>query len=309
MRDARSSQARVLGRCLAAALVLGGCAPGPQREAVPAGEPQVAGVAEELDLAGFFEGIDPRDATFVLLDGATGALARYNPDRAAERFLPASTFKIPNSLIALETGVASGAEFTIAYDSARVRTPGFWIADWSRDHTLRSAFRGSVVWYYRELARRIGEERMREYLDRFEYGNRSIEGGLDRFWLQGGLRVSPDEQVRFLQRLYAGELGVSARSAEILKEIMLLEETPEYRLSGKTGTADLTPTRELAWLVGTVEREGNVWFYALNMEGEEVWERWGPPLVRRQLVIDILRSVGVLPRQGEPDRVRERPAR
>jgi beta-lactamase class D len=81
---------------------------------------------------------------------------------------------------------------------------------------------------------------------------------------------------------------------------MVLEETPAYRLSGKTGTADLTPTRELAWLVGTVEREGNVWFYALNMEGEEVWERWGQPLVRRQLVVEILRSVGVLPRWGGP---------
>lgn len=173
---------------------------------------------------------------------------------------------------------------------------GFWTPEWSRDHTLRSAFQNSVYWYYQETARRIGEARMAGYLERFSYGNQSMDGGIDRFWLEGGLRISPDEQVRFIQRMYEGRLGISDRSIGILKSMMVLEEGPDHTLSGKTGTADITPTRELAWLVGCVERGGDVWYFALNMEGEEVWERWGDPTARRRLVSEILGELGVLPR-------------
>lgn len=250
---------------------------------------------QRVDLAHVFNGEESVEATFVLVNGRTGENTRYNPTRAEERFLPASTFKIPHSLIALETEVVSDADFVIGFDSTRIRS-GFWTPEWSRDHTLRSAFQNSVYWYYQETARRIGKARMTEYLERFSYGNQSMGGGVDRFWLEGGLRISPNEQVQFIQRMYEGDLGVSERSIAIVKSIMVLEQGPEYTLSGKTGTVDLTPTRELAWLVGYVERAGDVWFYALNMEGEEVWERWGEPTARRTLVTEILAELGVLPR-------------
>jgi beta-lactamase class D len=152
-----------------------------------------------------------------------------------------------------------------------------------------------VYWYYQALARQIGAERMQRYLDRFGYGNRNMGGGLDRFWLHGELRISPDEQVRFLARMYRGELGLSERSTQVVKDLLVLEETPAYRLSGKTGTADVTPTRELAWLVGYVEHGGEVWFYALNMEGEQVWEQWGSSTARLALVRDLLQDLGVPP--------------
>jgi beta-lactamase class D len=274
-------------------LCLGACSAG------PSGDPLTeADSVWEVNLSHLFEGGEPVEATFVLVNGMTGETVRHNPIRAAERFVPASTFKIPNSLIALETGVATGPDFTIPYDSLRMRRDGFWAAEWSRDHTLRSAFQNSVYWYYQEIARRVGEPRMIEYLARFDYGNQDIGGGLDRFWLEGDLRISPNEQVRFLQDLHEGRLGVSDRSTALLKEIMVLETSPAYTLSGKTGTADVTPTRELAWLVGYVEREDLVWYYALNMEGEEVWERWGQPAARRALVLAILRELGVVPAEG-----------
>lgn len=211
------------------------------------------------------------------------------------RFIPASTYKIANSLIALETGVATGPDHVIPWDSTAPRDPGFWASVWSQDHTLRSAMRNSVYWYYQVLARQIGAERMQTYLDRFSYGNRNMGGGLDRFWLHGELRISPDEQVRFLARMYQGGLGLSERSTEVVKDLLVLEETPAYRISGKTGTADVTPTRELAWLVGYVEHRGDVWFYALNLEGEQVWERWGSSTARLALVRDLLQDLGVLP--------------
>jgi beta-lactamase class D len=272
-----------------AVVVAVGC--GGRTEQAPRVEPPPAA---EVDLSRFFAGGEPVEATFVVLDGATGGVTRFNPARARERFVPASTFKIPHALIALETGVAVDADFALPFDSTRLR-PGFWTPEWSRDHSLATAFQGSVVWYFRETARRIGAPRMGEFLQRFDYGNRGMEGGIDGFWLGGGgLRISADEQVGFLRRLRERRLGVSERSTEIVERIMVLERHPGFTLSGKTGTADVTPTRELAWLVGFVEREGRVWYYALNMEGEEVWERWGQPRVRRELVLTLLRELGVV---------------
>lgn len=184
------------------------------------------------------------------------------------RFLPASTYKIPNTLIALETGVATGPDFALARDPIKTPQQDWWPAVWAHDHTLRSALPNSVVWFYQELARRIGAERMQAYIDRFDYGNRNISGGIDQFWLTGGLRISADEQVRFLKRFHSGELGVSPRATEIAKTLLVLEETPAYRLSGKTGWAGFgDPSgRSIGWLVGYLERGAEVYFFALNLD-------------------------------------------
>ena len=121
---------------------------------------------------------------------------------------------------------------------------------------------------------------------------------IDQFWLYGDLKISPNEQVKFLERMYNEELGVSEESTQVVRDILVLEEMHGYRLSGKTGTADVTSTRELAWLVGFVERDSDVWFYALNMEGEQVWEQWGSSSKRIALVRSMLQKLGVLPDQS-----------
>lgn len=294
---------RSLALLLTLLAALPGCAPPsgsdtqtpePPSSTAASAAPSPTAPSQEADLSRFFTNAE---GTFVLLDGQTGRTTRYNPERARQPFLPASTFKIPNSLIALETGVASGPEFPLAWDPAAAPPQSWWRDSWKRDQTLRTAFRESVVWYYQELARRIGPERMQTYVQRFGYGNQDISGGIDQFWLRGGLRISPDEQVDFLRRFYRGELGVSPRSTQIVKDLMLLEETPEYRLHGKSGTAmvDGYEDRELAWLVGTVEHGDQVYFYALNMEGDQVGEDW-PPGKRIGLAREILRELGVLSR-------------
>jgi beta-lactamase class D len=231
------------------------------------------------------------DATFVV--STAGSIQRYNPHRAEQQFVPASTFKIVNSLIALETGVAPDAQFTLSSDSTLAPALAWWPETWLTDQTLESAFRHSAFWYYQEIARRIGERRMREHLERLDYGNADISGGIDQFWLRGGLRISANEQVAFLEKLYDGKLGVSQRSADIVRSLMQLELTPEYRLSGKTGTAPIDETRELGWLVGYVETSEGVHFYALNMEGDRVMEQW-PPDRRRELVVALLRRVQII---------------
>jgi len=209
--------------------------------------------------------------TFVLLNLRTGERVVHDAERARTGFIPASTFKIPNTLIALETGVASGPDFALAWDSVAAPRQEWWPSSWAKDHTLRTALRASVVWFYQELARRIGEERMREYVERFGYGNRDISGGIDQFWLTGGLRISAEEQVDFLRRFLRGELGVSETSASLVKELLVLEETPAYRLSGKTGWAGLgeADAPDIGWLVGWLERGEDVYVYALNIDIEK----------------------------------------
>lgn len=165
---------------------------------------------------------------------------------------------------------------------------------WSRDHSLSSALKASVCWYFQEVARRVGEVRMAKFLKRLNYGNQDTSGGLDKFWLHGGLAISVDEQLEFLRKLYAGKLGTSQPSVDSVKTMLFLQKVGGCRLSGQTGTASLAASRELAWLVGYVECATQVSFFALNMEGDQVWELWGPPTKRRQLVVQLLRAAGVL---------------
>lgn len=195
--------------------------------------------------------------TFVLLDPTTETLIVAEPQPSADAaalaqtgFPPASTFKIPSSLIALETGVAEGPEFPLPWDGVER-----WVESWNRDHVLRTAYQNSVVWYYQELARRIGEARMQQFVDAFDYGNHDIAGGIDQFWLSGALRISPRQQVEFLRRLHQAELPVSDPVLAImLDDIMVHERRSDGTIiRAKTGWAD-EPERSVGWFVGSVER-------------------------------------------------------
>src|SRR5687768_5762469 len=207
---------------------------------------------------------------FVLYDLKSHRYIRHNESRCRRRFTPASTFKIPNSLIGLETGVVRDADFCISWDRQRYPNEGRSntapFIHWWQDHTLRSAMKYSVLWYYIEIARHVGAARMQSYVRQFRYGNRDISGGIEQFWRNSTLQISAEEQVDFLRRFYTGKLSVSSRSTEIVKDILLLEQTPAYRLSGKTGAAPFDGGTR-AWFVGYLEREGNVYFFALNMDG------------------------------------------
>jgi beta-lactamase class D len=190
--------------------------------------------------------------TFVLFEPARDRYLVTNPDRAAQRFLPASTFKIPNALIGLEVGSIADDNEVFRWDGKpKVR------AEWERDHTLATGMRASVVWMFQEVARRTGRERMREWVDRLQYGNRDIRGGIDLFWLQGALRVSAREQVDFLRRLAEGSLPATQRSQRLVRESLVVERTRAFTLYAKTGTTGGT-RNAVWWWVGWVERQGRV---------------------------------------------------
>jgi beta-lactamase class D len=223
---------------------------------------------ESPDLASYFKPF-PAGA-FVVYDMKRGRHLRYNEARCRERLSPFSTFKIANSLIGLDSGVIADAEFRIEWDEKKYPAhdrDALPFSAWWQDQTLRTAFKRSVVWYYRELALRVGERRMKEYVQKLRYGNEDASGPLNNFWLGSSLKISADEQVDFLRRFYKEELPVSKRSVGIVKEIMTLEETPDYRLSGKTGGGPLGEGRFLGWFVGYVETKDNTYFFATEIEG------------------------------------------
>ncbi|WP_233562372.1 penicillin-binding transpeptidase domain-containing protein, partial [Sorangium cellulosum] len=266
--------------------------PAPSAPAAPAaGAPAAAAPAmrTEVDEGGAAllraEGVD---GAFVLLDAARGVTHVVNPDRAAAGYMPASTFKIPNTIIGLETGVIPDERFSLRWNGVKRSIP-----DWNRDHDLASAMKHSVFWFYQEVARRIGPERMKAHLDAFGYGNRDISGGIDWFWLTGGLRITPHEQVDFQRRLHAGALPCSPRSLDIVKRIIVLEQTPAYTLRGKTGLA-VDERTTTGWLVGSVERGADTYFYATVLLGKDSDSKRLMPL-RRSLTRALLQRHGALP--------------
>lgn len=196
------------------------------------------------------------DGSFVLYDQNNDKFIFYNKKQYKEQFSPASTFKICNSLIGLETGVIKDENFVIPWDSVVRINP-----KWNQAHDLKTAFKNSTVWYYQELARRVGQKQMKYWLNKAQYGNAKISGGIDRFWLNGSLQVTPEQQIDFLKRLHDNKLQFSQRSIDIVKKIMIAKDTLGYVVRAKTGWAD-EEKRIVGWYIGYIEKDNNVYYFA-----------------------------------------------
>lgn len=203
------------------------------------------------------------EGSFVLYDLNNNTYFYHNKKRCEKQFIPASTFKIFNSLVTLETGVVKDEYEVLKWDGEKR-----WVESWNKDQDMKTAFKNSTVWYYQELARRIGYDRMEKFIEQEHYGNEDISGGIDKFWLSGDLRISQIEQINFLVKLYKYELGFSRRSIDIVKNIMLAEETQSYKLFAKTGWADVDNIN-YGWYVGFIEKGDTVFFFATNIEKKD----------------------------------------
>lgn len=216
------------------------------------------------DLERYFKEIGT-GGTMAVLELRKNRITVVNGDRFAKGFLPASTFKIPNALIALETGVVKDADNPVFKWDGTKRE----FEQWNRDHTLRTGFKASAVWQFQEIARQIGETRMKVFVSQFGYGNFDIGGAApDAFWLEGNLRISALQQIEFLERLYRGQLPASPRSVAIVKEIMFLEKIGDATLRGKTGWIP-SGADKIGWFVGWVEQGEDAYIFALNIDPEE----------------------------------------
>lgn len=204
------------------------------------------------------------EGTFVLFNPRNDEIIAVNPARAERRFVPASTFKIANSLIALETGAVSNVDEVLPYGG---KPQPF--EQWERDMSMREAIAMSNVPVYQAVARRVGRKRMTEMLQRLDYGNGEAGDIIDRFWLDGPLEISAVEQARFLARLANKNLPLSAEAQHAVQEILLLEEKDGARLYGKTGWAFADGGGGLGWFVGWTEKDGKIRSFALNIDMKE----------------------------------------
>lgn len=201
--------------------------------------------------------------TFVLYDVSADHFSAHNPSRADKRFIPASTFKITNSLIGLSTGAIRSVDEVLPYGGK----PQPFEA-WEQDMGLREAIKVSNVPVYQELARRIGPERMRQNLAAIPYGNAETGNEIDTFWLKGPLQISAVEQAEFLARLAQGKLPFPAGVQQNVREIAQLEQDSDWVLYGKTGWTT-TPDPDIGWWVGWVVKGDRVFSFALNIDMPE----------------------------------------
>jgi len=248
-------------------------------------------LVERPDLESIFEERKTTGA-LVVYDVTRDMTLVYNPSRAATEYSPASTFKIFNSLIALETAVINNVDTDLIPGDGKVfevNGKSFLPAICNGPVRLRVAFANSCIPAYQEIARRVGAERYRQYLAAARYGNQDHSGPVDGFWLTGDLRISAYQQIEFLKRLVRETLPFSAATYAQVKDIMMVERTPMHTLRGKTGYV-YTAQPAIGWWVGWVERGPETHLFAMNIDllGPEHGK------ARTDITKEALRKLGIL---------------
>lgn len=259
----------------------------------------------QTETAALFEG---RDGTFVLVkeqqnippatiiikgnrtkttSGASSSSSVFvhNGKRADKRFSPCSTFKIPNSLIALEEGVLSSPEQIIKWDPEKhiIDTDlGEQIRkNWSQDMNLQKAYKFSCVWFYKEIAGKVPSAAMKKHLKEFKYGNADNSGKDVAFWLTAGpLKISANEQVEFLQNLHHRKFPLKASTYDTAEKVFMMEDTPTYTLYAKTGTGVHADKTSTGWYVGYIVRKNadpsdktrTTYYFAFNVDDKNFQE-------------------------------------
>ena len=232
------------------------------------------------------------EGCFALMDNASGKFTVHNLGRYRDSsYLPASTFKILNSLIGLQTGKISSDSMVIKWDGVERR-----VADWNKDLNMYEAFRVSSVYYYQEVARRIGKDTMQIWLDSLKYGAKTdtgkvvITSAIDSFWLDNSLKITPDQQLGLVKRLYFDQLPFFKSYQEMVKRAMLFENNSNYRLGYKTGGGFKENGNAIGWVVGWVEENSHPYFFVLNIESpDKDFDMW---TIRMKMLKDILKQLG-----------------
>lgn len=209
----------------------------------------------------------------------------YNDARARKPHTVASTFKIANTLIALEDGVVTNKFEVFPWNGVEHE-----VKSWNRDQTLETAFKVSCVWCYQKIARGVGTEKYIKYLGDYEYGNLPETFKVDEFWLDGSLKLNSYEQISFLKNVYRNEPTFGTRAYKTLKEIMLVDKASTYSIYAKTGWSPYGDD-PVGWYIGYVEKGGDVWFFVTNLEIKKMRNL----ILRKEITYRVLKSINVLP--------------
>lgn len=240
-------------------------------------------VTEDESLGKYFKENNV-EGTFALFDNGTGDFTVYNLERYRDSaYLPASTFKIVNSLIGLQTGKIVNDSMVIKWDGIDRGRP-----ECNKDLTMYDAFRVSCPPWYQELARQLGKDTMQQWLDTLAYGNKKISR-IDTFWLDNSLKIRPDEQLGLVKRLYFNQLPFHKINQEIVKRAMLFEDNPNYKLSYKTGWGFRENGNNQAWVVGWIEENKHPYFFVLNVETPD--KNADIPAIRMKILKAILQQL------------------
>lgn len=243
----------------------------------------------------------PNRSCFLLHEVGVGDVRRSPATACRTRVSPQSTFKIPHALAALDAGIVRDAASMFPYDGK-----AYPFENWRRDHTLATAMRYSVVWWFQRVARELGPAREREYLHRFNYGNTDSTSGLTTFWLGESLAISPEEQLQFIGKLFANKLSVSDHAMRTVREVLVQPQGVVVNASGehpfvgtwpagtvvsaKTGSGNTKGGEQVRWLVGHVSRSGRSWLFVSCVIGGDST----PALAAVDLAADALHHEGIL---------------
>ncbi|MCA0380995.1 MAG: class D beta-lactamase [Bacteroidetes bacterium] len=243
-------------------------------------------ITQENELKKYFDSAKV-EGCFGMFDNGQGQFTIYNMPRYRDSaYTPASTFKIFNSLVALGTGRIFSDTVVVPWDGVvRTSPSGDTMTDWNKDMNMREAFAVSNVGFYQEMARRIGRDTMQKMLDSVGYGNKKIGATIDRFWLDNSLKITPDEELGLVKRLYFKQLPFQNREQEIVKDLMIREKTDKYTLAYKTGWGTTEKGNQLGWLVGWIEENKHPYFFVLNVESPD------PKVDFKTIRLNIVKSI------------------
>lgn len=234
------------------------------------------------------------EGCFALMDNGTGKFTVYNLSRFRDSsYLPASTFKIVNSLVGLQEGKIVNDSMVIKWDGVKRSYDS-----WNKDLTMYEAFRASSVSYYQEVARRIGKDRMQFWLDSLGYGAKKknekvvIQSAIDTFWLDNSIKITPDQQLGLVKKLYFDQLPFFKTYQETVKRAMLFENNANYRLGYKTGWGfwNEKTGKHIGWVVGWIEENNHPYFFVLNLESPD--KNFDMATIRMKMLKDILGQLG-----------------
>jgi beta-lactamase class D len=225
------------------------------------------------------------DGCFTMYNNASGEVTVYNMALDTTRFTPASTFKIANSLIGLQTGTITSDTMLIKWDGVKR-----WNEDWNKDMNMKEAFKVSNVGYYQQVARRIGKDTMQKWIDSIGYGNKKTGTAVDSFWLNNTLKISPDEQLGLMKRLYFDKLPFRKSVHEMVRNVMLQEQNTAYKLSYKTGWGFGEDGNALGWVTGWIEENNHVYFFVTFVKAPQ--KEVDMKTIRLNITKGILKQLG-----------------
>lgn len=224
---------------------------------------------------------------FVLYNMQDGSYFKYNDSLCDRGYLPASTFKIPHTLIVLEEEYVADTAEVFPWNGRE------WPhKSWNQDQTLATAMKYSCIWVYIDFAATLGIPVYQKYAEAFNYGNKNLTGPADRFWLAGEFAISANQQVDFLRRFLSYDLPVSTENINTVKSLIVLDSGETYKLSGKTGGGSLPDEKYVMWLVGYVENNNGSYIFAMNFVTDDFTGTQG---ARMEITREILKELKIIP--------------